>query len=178
MMSDQLPCFKRRFEVSWTSLLAAWRGFGSDRRVGTIPDIQEFALKKLETATEGNSSLAQLATISEREGEKVDGVLESLASSEHINYETEVLKWVVCLLENKLGELPKDPLYGLLQLTEFWADLGFPGYSPHRVQGEGNGASPTDYYTEENYLRAVNQHKEWIEKQTRQLSDHQSLGTT
>lgn len=165
-MSALLQNFKTRFRVSWTSLLAGWRGFGSLRRLVTIPDISQFALEQLENTPSENAELAQLASISQADEDLVDSYLAKLASREGIDYQCEVRKWVVCLLEKELRELPTDPLYGLLKLTEFWGALDFPDYSPHQVQGRGNSLTPREYYTNENYARAVEKHWEWIEQES------------
>lgn len=169
-MSAALQNFKRKFQVSWTTLLAGWRGLGQLGRLVTTPDIAQFALEQLESTPGGNPALAELATASEAETGQVDRYLVQLASAAKKDYQTEVRKWTIILLEKQLEELPNDPLYGLLQLTEFWAALDFPDYSPHEVQGKGNGLSPSEYYSQENYAKAVEEHKRWIEQESLNLS--------
>jgi uncharacterized protein DUF2247 len=169
-MSALFQAFRRRFQANWTSLLIGWHGFGRLRRLVTISDIRQFALEKLEFAPQPDRNLIELATISEANEDAVEPCLERLASADLNDREIEVHKWVICLLEKQLLELPNDPIYGLLELTEFWAALDFPDYSPHQVQGKGNTVNPGEYYSQENYARAVEQHRNWIEQESLKLS--------
>lgn len=157
----------RRFSPNWTTVLAGWRGLGRRRDLVTPSDINQVALEKLSTTPDPSRSLVRLASVSEADSDQIDALLSSLASQEQTDHNAEVRKWIVCLLEKQLQELPADPLYGLLQLTEFWADLDFPNYSPHQIQGKGNELSPQDYYTEENYQRAIMRHRDWIKNELR-----------
>ncbi len=77
----------------------------------------------------------------------------------------ELRKWQVVLLEDVLNHIPSDPLYGLLALTEFWQNFGFPPDSPHEVEGKGSTLSASEYYEENNYVRLVGRHKAWIEQE-------------
>lgn len=168
-MSKLFQDFTQRFAANWTSLLTGWRGFGQIRRLVTIPDIRQFALAKLESAPQSDPDLAELATISEEHEDVVETFLARLASAEATYAEAEARKWIICLLESQLLKLSNDPIYGLLQLTDFWASLDFPDYSPHQVQGKGNNVSPTEYYSPENYRRVVQLHRDWIEQESLKL---------
>ena len=176
-MIVRLSDFRRRFNVSWTTLLAGWRGFESYRRLITISDIQQFAMEKLEIAMEkskiageSSSNLSELTIFWAVEQDEIDSALDVLSATDSTNYETEVHKWVICLLEKQIQELPDDPIYGLLELTNFWSSLEYPDYSPHQIQGVGNEISPQNYYTQENFKNAVEKHKNWIENECRKLS--------
>jgi hypothetical protein len=162
--------FKHRFNPTWTSLLVGWRGIGQRGRLVAPSDISEFASEKLGSQPVLGPEVTELADFSGVEADRIDALVAHLASLEHADYDAEVRKWIICLLEEQLKELPTDPLYGLLALTEFWSDLDFPDYSPHRVQGRGNQTSPNDYYTKENYRKIIGQHKYWINKEARMLS--------
>lgn len=166
-MTATLADLKRRFGIDWTSLLAGWRGFGNHRRLVTLPELREFALEKLEAASDPGSDLVQLAIASDADTDEIERHLANLASRNTAEFEAAARKWVVSLLEQHLRELPSDPLYGLLGLTEFWSSLGFPAYSPHQVQARGNDVSPQDYYTEANFSKALDEHRRWIEVETR-----------
>lgn len=173
-MSAALQHFKRKFQVSWTTLLAGWRGVGQLGRLVTSSDIAQFALEQLESAPGTNSKLAELATISDADATQIDSYLPQLASPTPSDYQTETRKWVVSLLEKQLQELPDDPLYGLLRLTEFWAALDFPDYSPHQVQGKDNTLTPAEYYTSKNFEKALANHRNWLEEETANLTSAQA----
>jgi hypothetical protein len=163
----------KRFKVFWTTLLVGWRGIGQLRRLVSIPEIQQFAVENLEKENIASTvlpNLSELATISEKESDQVDILLEKMAAPERVNKEFEERKWVILLLEKQLADLPNDPLHGLLQLTEFWSDLDYPSYSPHQIQGVGNTMTPEKYYTSENYKTEIANHKKWLESQILNLS--------
>ena len=56
-------------------------------------------------------------------------------------------EWLLVCLDLKLNELSLDPVYGLLELSNFWIDWGQPKNSPHRIQGVNNDLDASDYYT-------------------------------
>lgn len=167
-MSTTHAQFKKRFCVNWTSLLAGFRGFGRYRRLVTLSDIDQFASDNLALSSDSDPQLIKLIDVSGRNSDQVEATLVSLAERSHSAFEREVRKWTVCLLEEQLHELPDDPLYGLLCLTDFWCGLDFPAYSPHQVQGRGNNVDPLSYYTAENYWETLRRHKQWIENETRE----------
>jgi hypothetical protein len=78
-----------------------------------------------------------------------------------------VAGWQVVLLPRLLPELPTDPLYGLLALTEFWGQFDFPSDGPHVVQRPGD----TEYYTERNYAHLIEKHRVWLEAQRVQCGE-------
>ena len=166
--------FKRRFKVNWMTLLVGWRGFGAYQRLVLVSDIQQFAIENLDVVSKSNTvlpDLATLATISRKEDYQIEPLLDKLSAAEHNVFEIEVRKWVICLLEKQLQELPSNYVDGLITLTEFWCSLQYPEYSPHRIQGKDNMLTPQQYYTLENYKVILQQHKDWIGNELQRLSD-------
>ena len=85
----------------------------------------------------------------------------------------ELRKWRLVMLEETLEHLPKDALYGLIALSEFWQSFGFPADSPHTVQGRGfKSVGPYEYYEQENLDQLLLRHRTWIEHETLALQDH------
>ena len=69
------------------------------------------------------------------------------------------------MLMDLLEKLPESPLYGLLRLTEFWANFNYPDDSPHIIQGRGNNYTPEVYFTKGNYDVVLTRHRRWIEEE-------------
>lgn len=163
-MTKMLEELKKRIPLDWTILLVGWQGVGFNRSLVTPSDIAQFAQEKLEIWHEDSRDIIELAT-ADAGADDIRARLSRLASSDRADHEAAKRKWIAVLLDEKLQSLPNDPLYGLLELTEFWADLGFPSYSPHQVQGKGNVIGPQDYYTEANFRKVVDENKNWIDTQ-------------
>ncbi|HZS48922.1 MAG TPA: DUF2247 family protein [Blastocatellia bacterium] len=161
--------FRKMFYPTWIDLLSGWRGFGQYQRLLDITETREFAREKLEVISNPVPELSELAAISDADEEHADALLSILASPELADYENSKRRWIALLLSQRLEELPSDPLYGLIGLTEFWSDAGFPSYSPHEIQGKGNEISPQDYYTKDNYDKAVERHKRWLSNELETL---------
>lgn len=177
-MNLLLADFDKRFGLDWTSVLVGWQGFSAFGRLVNPSDIREYALGQLETLPAPSVDLVGLAICSDSDTEQIGGHLIKLLSRETADRATAARKWVVCLLDRRLRDLPTDPLYGLLGLTEFWSDAGFPTNSPHQVQGLGNEIGPKDYYTAKNFREALDRHRRWIEKETAELMADRSAGNT
>jgi hypothetical protein len=170
---------KGQFVVNWTTVLVGWKGLGVfspwPARSADFPPL----LSADELAAYANDRLALSSDAAEddlvvrllsldlhTEGrETITEHLARLSDLSGCDPSHELRKWQVVLLEDLLDHIPSDPLYGLIALTEFWQNFGFPADSPHEVQGKGNTISPDDYYQESNYRRLVSRHKAWIEQE-------------
>lgn len=73
-----------------------------------------------------------------------------------------VQKWLLVCLNLKLENLSPDPLYGLLELSNFWLDWKQPLNNPHDIQGVDNRLSPEEYYTEANYNQMIAKNRDWL----------------
>jgi hypothetical protein len=169
-MSDVFNTIRAKFPVNWLTLLIGWRGLGNHPKLIDLQDVRDFSADMLGSSVNVDARVADLATLSEADGDRVDSTLAALAGEGAYQYDNEVRKWMVILLEQVLASLPADPLYGLLQMTDFWSQFGFPAGSPHEVQGQGNSMTPAEYYTRETYDRLLGQHKSWLERETARLS--------
>ncbi len=169
----------KQFAVNWTTILVGWKGLGVfspwPARSAEFPPL----LSADELAAYANECLASSSDVAEDDlvvsllsldlhTESRETITEHLARLSDLHGcdpSREVRKWRVVLLEDLLGNIPSGPLYGLIALTEFWQNFGFPPDSPHEVQGKGNTVSPADYYQESNYQKLVSRHKAWIEQE-------------
>lgn len=173
----------KQFGVNWTTILVGWKGLGVfspwAARTAEFPPL----LSADELAAYANERLASSSDVAEDDlivnllsldlhTESRETITEHLARLSDLcggDSSRELRKWRVVLLEDLLEHIPSDPLYGLIALTEFWQNFGFPPDSPHEAQGKGNMVSPADYYQESNYQRLVSRHKAWIEQEKARL---------
>ena len=158
--------------VNWSTIAIGWDGPGKWPRLLTLEDVQTFASLALcapQTANEAN--LVGIVAASSADIEDVTRKIHSLAIASRADVEHELRKWRVILLKEALWKIPRDPIYGLIALTEFWDKFNFPGDSPHIVQGRGDTTSPEDYYTEENYRRLLQRHASWVDFEVRRLGE-------
>lgn len=168
------------FGTNWTTLLVGWNGLGvlspwPNRKdehppLLTRSEIASYADKVLEAASDSSQlellTRLSLLDLNDESKEDIGRILEQLAKQESANPAFELRKWRVILLERLLCRLPADPLYALIELTEFWQTFGYPPDSPHIVQGRGNQITPNEYYTTENLNRILARHRDWIKRET------------
>jgi hypothetical protein len=152
--------------VNWRTILVGFVGLG---KIGRLIEPKAVIGYAEDAIARGDASDEVVALAVSDDSEEIERHLRSLSSSEQSSVEREERKWRVLLLNEELAELPRDPLYGLLALTSFWARFDFPEDSPHVVQGRGNNLSPTEYYTEGNFRDAVERHAHWIEREVASL---------
>lgn len=155
--------------VNWCTVLVGREGPGKYPPLLGLDDVRRVAEAELADVSESSAEAVAIAVASDDETTEVDACLRKLAAREPSDPSKELRKWRLVLLKRAMKELPQDPLYGLLRLTEFWERFDFPSDSPHVVQGRGNLTTPQEYYTNENFTRLVRKHEEWIARETDDL---------
>jgi hypothetical protein len=171
VVSDYLADINRAgLEVDWLTLLLGLDGPGKHAPLLSLADVETFATEELESSPASPRAFEVLVALGSGP-EETRAVLRKLVAAENLSPERELRKWRVVLLKQTKRHLPTDSLYGLLALTEFWAEFDFPSDSPHVIQGRGNPTSPPAYFTEENYRDAVQRHLEWIDAEMAALRD-------
>ena len=181
---------RKQFAVNWTTVSVGWKGLGVfspwPERSAEFPPL----LSVNELAAYANERLASSSDAAEDEfvvrllsldlhTESRETITEHLARLSNLcgcDSSRELRKWRIVILEDLLDFIPSDPLYGLIALTEFWQNFGFPPDSPHEVQGKGSTLSPDDYYEENNFQRLVSRHKTWIEQEKTAMEADQLYG--
>lgn len=179
---------KANFNTNWTTVLVGWNGLGMlspwpDRWNEFPPlisadEISAYAYEKLASSSssvEQDLIVALLSVGLQTESrESVKVLLTPLSDLSKGDPSIELRKWRLILLEDVLVNMPKDAVYGLLSLTEFWQNFGFPSNSPHDVQGRGNTITPSEYYQDENLHRLVDRHRTWLEDEKAVLKKQQA----
>jgi hypothetical protein len=171
------------FQVNWTTILVGWRGLGvfspwPDRRMEFPPllspsELAIYSQERLESSPDAAEErlVVDLCSLDlEREGRQaVEDLLKRLADLTKHDADFELRKWRLVILEELLANIPNDPVYGLIALTEFWQSFGFPANSPHEIQGRGNKVTPSEYYQAETLQRLLVRHQEWIQQEKSSL---------
>ncbi len=158
---------RRGVAVGWGTLLVGLHGFSWVDRQVSFANVIAIALDALARDPDDGLVLA-LACLRETETEDVVGALEGLAEREGADYGLERRKWRLLLLEERMEDLPADPLHGLLALGEFWGMFDHPEDGPHTVQHRSD-APPEKYYTRENYEAEVARLQAWMEREVELL---------
>ena len=130
-------------------------------------DIIEYAIQNLEDSPEIDL-IAQLISF-EKDDYQYNIILNKLVRTENVDYDLQIRKWRVVLVDRLIEDLPQDPFEGLIELTEFWASLGFPRDCPHIIQGRNNSYTPIEYYTEDFLKISIKNHIQWIKNEVKDI---------
>jgi hypothetical protein len=149
--------------VNWRTIAVGWDGPGKWPRLLTLDDVQTFAASAASPPPSLEPALLRILAASADETEEVARAIHLLADACRADPDRELRKWRVVLLKEQLWKGPRDPIYGLLALTEFWEKFGYPGDGPHVVQGRNDATAPNEYYSELNFRRLTQRHADWIE---------------
>ena len=176
---------RAKFRVSWTTVWVGWRGLGAispwpDRWTDFPPllsagELAAYAGERRASASDQTEFDLEAALLDPQgEGrEAIESVLNRLSDLDPADPALELRKWRVIRLQQVLETMPKDAVYGLIALTEFWQEFGFPPDSPHAVQGRGNSAAPDEYYQRENLDRLLSKHHAWISDEVEAIKKHE-----
>lgn len=180
------------FKTNWTTVLVGWNGLGVlcpwPDRWTEYPalihghEICAYCDEQLDISLdpiEQNMILALLALDFQTAcRETVRTLLTPLSVLCKGDPAIELRKWRLVMLEDTLEHLPEDAIYGLIALSEFWQNFGFPADSPHVVQGRGaNFVGPREYYGQKNFDQLLLCHRTWIEHEKLALQDHMKKST-
>lgn len=110
-----------------------------------------------------SDSLMELLLIDEdTPRSEVTNLLGEVVDILKIDISVSTRKWLLICLDMLLNNINQDPIYGLLELSNFWMAWGQPKDSPHNIQGVNNEISVSDYYTLDNYELMIRKNREWL----------------
>ena len=156
--------------VTWGTLLV---GFAEGHGVLTGEEFAAFAIERASQTSTLGSELVDAMFVNPQDDEAVLATLRVLCEIERPEMGRETRKWRLLLVEDRLADLPSDPVDGLFGLTEFWSGLDFPPDSPHVVQGRGNTIDPVEYYTDATLVAERERHRMWVERERADLARFQ-----
>jgi hypothetical protein len=155
--------------VDWCVLYIGFKGMPSH---GRLPEseIKAYAYRYLETADASKIESELIIELMIADGaEEVCVVLQKLARHSHCDESISFRRWRYVALEELLKTVGQDPVYGLIELTEFWLNWGMNN-SPHLIQGVDNDIPPLKYYTEENFKDILLIHIDWMKFELKEIS--------
>ena len=178
---------KTEFDTNWTTILVGWNGLGvfspwPNRWVEFPPllsadEIAGYADERLASSSDvaEENLIVNLLSLDLRAEtrETIRNLLTRLSDVSAGDPVLELRKWRLILLEELLDNMPKDAVYGLMALSEFWQNFGFPPDSPHEVQGRGNSITPSEYYQAQNLHRLLGRHRAWVLEERAALNRQQ-----
>src|SRR4051812_49430317 len=106
-------------QVNWRTLLIGLEGPGKHPPLLGLEEVRAFADEQLTDSTVQSEGAVAVAIASDDDPEEIRAVVRELALEEKSEPTRELRKWRLALLKRAMTELPQDPLYGLLALTEF-----------------------------------------------------------
>jgi hypothetical protein len=153
--------------ITWGFLLLGFDGPGTLTKQISQQDIIDYCLNLHLQGIE-DRIVEDIAFASEDEEELIRNKLNDLSKIEN-NSDIDLKTWEYLLLEELIPTLPKDPLRGLLELTDFWSQFNYPKNSPHQIQGRNNTLTPQEFYTRENFNFLLEENKKWLQKTENEL---------
>ena len=150
--------------IDWNILKLGFYGFAYMKPQFDKNDIERYACNILSKSSNDNYNVALLASAKSLDDFEVSESLNKLVDNKSM--EKDKRKWIAIYLLKTLDALDdKDYINGLVTVGDVWAMFDFPDFSPHIIQGKNNNITPTEYYTEDNYITIKNVNREWAYKQ-------------
>lgn len=167
---------KTEFGANWTTVAVGWKGLGvlspwPERWTEFEPmlsfdEIVEYGAQRLTVSSdpmEQDLIMNLLITGTHTPTrEEISTLLAHLSDLNGANPQFELRKWRFVMLQELLNNLPKDPTYALIELSEFWQSFGFPSDSPHEIQGRQNSITTSAYYNEAKFHEMILRHEQWM----------------
>lgn len=151
--------------VNWGTVWTGWIGPKGYQRMISADEVSAFAGNLVENDKNASPKIAYLAGSDESELEKINQLLFDIQRSEKFDLGIEERKWRFVLLDGILSGLPEDPLYGTLELVDFWSKWDFPLDSPI------SGSHLPQNYSNDSYAQLVKSHRDWLETERKALQD-------
>ncbi|MCX8713149.1 DUF2247 family protein [Gilliamella sp. B3464] len=161
--------FEKLRIVDWGVVYLGYKGLP----IGTLSpnSVSDYACEQLAILEPNDASfilVSELSFCTEINDEVID-ILSKLCEFNNVNLTLSKRKWVVFSIKELLNNLPKDSLYGPLELNNFWNEWGEPNSGPNIIQGVNNVMTPNEFYSDKNYLKIISDHNLWIKKELNEL---------
>lgn len=170
------------FERILQSGLASWiiifeAVCGISRSLGKLPSscIEDFATLELEKMGIENPLLnvvSDLATDSDLPASDLCSLLHKLCKTESADIQQAQRIWRAFALEDTLYHLDQEPVYGLIKLSEFWMNWGWPTDAPACMVNSSQTKISQDYHSVSNYERIIREHETWLDNELKTLKSY------
>lgn len=161
--------------VNWAVIFEAV--CGTSRFLGRLPPscIEDFAISELEKMKLEDPLLdivSGLATDSDLPTSDLCLLLQKLCETQNIDIQQAQRIWRAFALENTLSHLDKEPVYGLIKLSEFWMNWGWPIDAPACITNSAQEEKSQDYHSTSNYERIIHEHEVWLNGELKSLKNY------
>lgn len=164
--------------VDWAVLLHGVNGIPG--HIDRLPPsyIERFAASQLRDIADSNSHLSAVSTLAldaDLPASELRPLLATLCEMDGSNHSIALRIWRAASLEDVLQNVESDPVYGLLRLTAFWSDWGWPSDAPASMR---TGATPLPehrYHSSENLEEVVSEHRHWLKEELARLLSHKKV---
>lgn len=171
MIDDVLSNIARDNMCDWGVLLLGVSGIPGTAERLSPADIASFANDQLEVILSSDPALDLVVALSEETVQDPVELRETLAricELKGADIERSRRIWRCWLLETHVIDHEADPVYGLLDLTQFWAQWGWPDDAPPSMKNGGD-VSAQDYHSDARYQEVLDEHRVWIEQEKHRL---------
>lgn len=171
MIDDVLNNIVADNMCDWGVLLLGVDGVPSTVERLSPSNISPFANNQLEVIDSSDPALDLIVTLSEEainDPIELREALSKICDLTGTDIERSRRIWRCWLLESHIIDHEPDPVYGLLDLTEFWSQWGWPEDAPPSMKKDG-GVSAQTYHSDAHYQAVLDEHRVWIAQEKRQL---------
>lgn len=91
--------------------------------------------------------------------------LQKMCASQSLDMQRAKRIWRAVALEEILMDLDLDPLYGLIKLSEFWSNWGWPADALPSMFSGAKTLPEHDYHSALNYDHVVREHQQWLKNE-------------
>jgi len=171
MIDEALTNIIRENMCDWGVLLLGVSGLPSTAERLSTADVSLFANEQLELISSSDPALDLIVALSEEainEPVELRETLARICELEGTDTERSRRIWRCWLLEAYLVDPDSDPVYGLLDLTQFWSQWGWPDDAPPSMKRDDD-VSALDYHSDSRYQKILDEHRVWIEQEKRLL---------
>lgn len=130
--------------------------------------VEKFAIAELEKVPESNPLLdviVNLANDSDLPVSELFSQLQKIPEFHNADMQRARKIWRAVALEELLPSLSSDPLYGLMELSEFWSRWEWPADAPLSMS-PGKAMLPAhQYYSAANYAHVFHEHAQWLKNE-------------
>lgn len=162
---------QRLTQLKFTNFCTIYFGlkFHLTRDLITIEFVKKFALEELSKSELDGEH--QKLIVDVLISDDVDEILDCLrkVNGRECSELIAKKKWLLAELSVLLDSLNTDPVYALIELSDFWIKWGYED-CPHIFQGVNNCMAPDDYYTDKNYESIFRKNLNWLNEEIENLS--------
>lgn len=163
---------ENNIKLNWTDIKFGVEGFENDNYelspLLSEQDIEGYAQIVLESSNLSSSILDKIGNLFSQDFAEKKATIDSLSEFNELD---SYYKWRWLQVQEFIFNLnEEDFVKGLLKISEFWLDMFQPMDSPYEFQGFGNNLNPQEFYTQNNYNKIIQKHKDWLEKEKNRFS--------